>query len=168
MNQTFLWKLKILERWNEYNLQKNRVSYENYQNEKKLNKGKWSYDAGWVYVLFIYTVRSTYCKHVFDIEKTFPIYFVLSLFKQKLGSISSPQQFIFSSRYWHLTNLWNMDVFPGVWCVKMFLCQVSEGVNKLIKFSTHNAQWELTLTLYFDSWEKGRDSISFLPMLLDI
>ena len=70
-----------------------------------------------------------------------------------MGSISSPQQFIFSSRYWHLTNLWNMDVFPGVWCVKMFLCQVSEGVNKLIKFSTHNAQWELTLTLYFDSWE---------------
>ena len=72
-------------------------------------------------LLFIYTVRSTYCQHVCDIEKTFPIYFVLSLFKQKLGSISSSQQFIFSSTYWHLTNCWNLDISPRVWCVKRFL-----------------------------------------------
>ena len=71
--------------------------------------------------LFIQFARLIASQHVCDIEKTFPIYFVLSLFKQKLGSISSSQQFIFSSTYWHLTNCWNWDISPRVWCVKRFL-----------------------------------------------
>ena len=132
----------------------------------------------------IYRVRLTYCQHVCDIEKTFPIYFVLSLFKQKLGSISSSQQFIFSSTYWHLTIWWNLDIFPRVWCVKRFLVVFQlyllpsiggwkcKQINEIFQSEGGlNVHWVLKLTSYSDSWEKRRGgiiSICFLPLLLDI
>ena len=70
-------------------------------------------------LLFIYTVRSTYCQHVCDIEKTFPIYFVLSLFKQNWA------QFPLHNNLYFLQHI---DILPtvGTWIFPPE-CDVSRG-----------------------------------------